>query len=258
MAKLEDVTWYKPNADFLYSTFDIFSAHHPWAGNDSVRPKSIAREIWEGFLSFEDYVRRYNVARMEGVLLRYLSQVHSTLSRNLPETARNDEVLEIIAFFRAMLARVDSSLIEEWENLVNPTEPTALAEAATPDRAPRRLDQKSFNARVRAEMHQLMRALSKRDFEAASACVANHDWDPARFEAEFSALFETQGDLRHDPDARRGHWMRIDARSELVFDVTQTLIDAEGEGGFQIEAEIVLDEPRMPAGPMLRILEVRE
>lgn len=257
MAKLENVTWDKPNADFLYSTFDIFSAHHPWAGNDSVRPKSIAREIWEGFLSFEDYVRRYSVARMEGVLLRYLSQVHSTLARNLPETARNDEVLEIIAFFRAMLARVDSSLVEEWENLVNPMEPTALAEMASPDRAPRRLDQKSFNARVRAEMHQLMQALSKRDFEAASVCVANLDWDPARFEAEFTALFEAQGDLRHDPDARRGHWTRIDARSELAFDVTQTLIDAEGEGGFQIEAEIVLDEPRMPAGPMLRILEVR-
>jgi hypothetical protein len=258
MAKLEGVTWDKPNADFLYSTFDIFSTHHPWVGNDSVRPKSIAREIWEGFLSFEDYVRRYSVARMEGVLLRYLNQVHSTLSRNLPEAARNDEVMEVIAFFRAMLARVDSSLIEEWESLVNLKQSAELPEAVTPDRAPRRLDQKSFNARVRAEMHQLMQALSKRDFETASACVANDDWDAARFESEFTALFDVQGDVRHDPDARRGHWTQIDARSELAFDVVQTLIDAEGEGGSQIEAEVILDEPRMPPGPMLRILALRE
>jgi superfamily II RNA helicase len=257
MTKLEGVTWDKPNAEFLYSTFNIFAEHHPWAGNDSIRPKSIAREIWEGFLSFEDYVRRYEVARMEGVLLRYLSQIHSTLSRNLPETARNDEVLEIIAFFRAMLARVDSSLVEEWENLVNPEERPARPDVPIPDRAPRRLDQKSFNARIRAEMHQLMQALSKRDFEAATTCVANDDWDPARFESEFASLFDVQGEVRHDPDARRGHWTQIDGRSELAFDVVQTLLNLEGEGEFQIEAEVVLEEPRLPAGPMLRMIGVR-
>ena len=102
-----------------------------------------------------------------------------------------------------------------------------------------------------------MQALSKHDFEAASACVANADWDPARFESEFAALFDVQGDVRHDPDARRGHWTRIDARSEPVFDVIQTLINVDGEGEFQLEAEIVLEEPRMPAGPMLRMLGVR-
>lgn len=257
MTKLEGVTWDKPNADFLYSTFNIFAEHHPWAGSDSVRPKSIAREFWEGFLSFEDYVRRYNIARMEGVLLRYLSQVHSTLSRNLPEAARNDEILEIIAFFRAMLARVDSSLVEEWENLVKPKDAPSRPDVPVPDRAPRRLDAKSFNARVRAEMHQLMQALSRHNFEAASACIVAGGWDPARFEAEFASLFEIQSEVRYDPDARRGHWTRIEARSELEFDVVQTLINIDGDGEFQIEAEIVLEEPRMPAGPMLRILAVR-
>jgi superfamily II RNA helicase len=257
MAKLEGVTWDKPNADFLYSTYDIFAAHHPWIEGDSVRPKSIAREIWEGFLSFDDYVRRYGVARLEGVLLRYLNQVHSTLARNLPEAARNDEIDEVIAFFRAMLARVDSSLVEEWENLVQPGDPAPI-EDATPERAPRRLDPKRFNARVRAEMHQLLHALSRKDFEEAAACVAEGGWDAARFESEFEAVFDAQGDVRHDPEARRGHWTGLEARHELVFDVVQTLIDEEGEGGFQIEAEIVLDEPRLPAGPMLRILGLRE
>jgi superfamily II RNA helicase len=258
MAKLEGVTWEKPNADFLYSTYDVFSVHHPWIGTDSVRPKGIAREIWEGFLAFEDYIRRYGVARLEGVLLRYLNQVHSTLSRNLPESARSHEIEEMIAFFRAMLARVDSSLIQEWENLVRPGADSSPAPQAVPDRAPRRLDLKRFNSRVRAEMHQLMQALSKRDFEAAATCVANTDWDAARFEEECIAIFEAQRAVRHDPEARKGHWTRIDARSEFAFDVVQTLIDAEGEGGFQIEAEVILEEARMPAGPMLRILGLHE
>jgi hypothetical protein len=258
MAKLEDVTWDKPNADFLYSTYNVFAAHHPWVGQDSVRPKSIAREIWQGFLAFDDYVRRYELARLEGVLLRYLSQVHSTLARNLPEAARNDEVEEIIAFLRAMLARVDSSLIEEWENLVQPEKKPAAIENASPDRAPREVDQKQFASRVRAEMHQLMQALSRRDFEMAAGCVANNGWDAERFEAEFKRVFEAQGEVRTDPNARLSHWTRLDSRGTLAFDVVQTLIDEEGEGGFQIEAEVLLEGPRLPGGPLLRILGLRE
>lgn len=261
MEKLEGVTWDKPNAEFLYSTFDLFAQHHPWVGTDSVRPKSIAREIWEGFLSFDDYVRRYGIARMEGVLLRYLSQVHSTLARNLPESARNEEILELIAFFRAMLARVDSSLVEEWESLVAPGAEALSPSEAVPARAPRRLDRRSFDARVRAEMHQLMQALSRRDFEAAVACLAEDaeaDWTPERLEAELAPILEQGGEVRCDPPARLNHWTRIAERDELCFDVIQTLIDAEGEGDRQIEAEIVLDEPRLPAGPMLRWIGLRE
>jgi superfamily II RNA helicase len=260
MEKLEGVTWDKPNEDFLYTTFNLFRAHHPWVGDDSIAPKSIAREIWEGFLSFDDYVRRYEIARMEGVLLRYLSQVHSTLARNLPETARNDEVLEVIAFLRAMLARIDSSLVEEWESLVNPAAIPEAASEMLPDRAPRRLDRKAFDARVRAELHQLLQMLSRGNYEGAAACVAPSTtdlWDAARFELELRPILESQETLRSDPDARRGHWTQISARNELEYEVVQTLIDRDGEGAGQIEFEVVLEEPRMPAGPMLQIRALR-
>jgi superfamily II RNA helicase len=261
MEKLEGVTWDKPNSEFLYATFNLFSAHHPWVGDDSIKPKSIAREIWEGFLPFEQYVRHYGVARIEGMLLRYLNQVHSTLARNLPEAARNDEVLEIIAFLRALLARVDSSLVEEWESLVHPGEAKPSPEETLPDRAPRRLDRKSFDARVRAEMHQFMQALSRRDFEAAASCLSAEGepvWDAQRLESEWAPLFDSQPDLRCDPEARLAHWTRLEARGELLFDIVQTLIDEDGEGGFQIEARIELSEARMPAGPMLQLRGLRD
>jgi len=262
MARLEHVTWDKPIAPFLYATFDLFGEQHPWVGTDSIRPKSIARELWEGFVPFEDYVRRYGIARLEGVLLRYLSQVHSTLARNLPESARNDEVVEVIAFLRAMLARVDSSLVEEWENLIDPNRVATATPEAVPDRAPRRLDRRSFDARVRAEMHLFLHALAHRDFEAAAACVANpEDWDAERLETEFAPLYATSAGPRADPEARKSHWTRIEERTEksgvLRFEVVQTLIDDEGEGDAQIEAEVELVEAKMPAGTMLRIKGLR-
>jgi hypothetical protein len=257
MAKLEGVTWDRPNADFLYATFDVFRAHHPWVGNDSIGPKSIAREMWEGFLSFDDYVKRYGLARSEGVLLRYLAQVHTTLARNLPEAARNDEVLEVIGYLRALLARVDSSLVEEWESLVDPSRPSEPEAPEQPERTPRRLDRRAFEARLRAELHQLLRALARGDYEGASACIAPGGWDAEHFEEALAPVLEAQGPLRADPEARRAHWTRIDARSELAYDVVQTLIDEEGEGAGQLEATVELEETRMPKEPMLRMVAIR-
>ena len=46
-----------------------------------IQPKSVAREMFETYTSFDDYVRRYGLARSEGALLRYLVQVHDTLRK---------------------------------------------------------------------------------------------------------------------------------------------------------------------------------
>jgi hypothetical protein len=257
MEKLEGITWDKPNADFLYATFDLFRTHHPWVGDEAIAPKSIAREIWEGFVPFDDYVKRYGLARAEGVLLRYLNQVHTTLARNLPESARNDEILEVIGFLRAMLARVDSSLVEEWETLVRPDQGDR-DEDPRPEshRAPRRLDRRSFEARARAELHQLLLCLSRGDYEGAAACLSDDTrevWDAARIETEIQPVLEVLGAIRADPEARRGHWTRIEAEGELRFQLIQTLIDETGEGAATIEVGVELEETRLPAGPMLRL-----
>ena len=56
------------------------------SGSENIRPKSIAREMVERFMSFNDYVREYELQRSEGVLLRYLSEVYKTLVQTVPET----------------------------------------------------------------------------------------------------------------------------------------------------------------------------
>jgi superfamily II RNA helicase len=127
--QLEDVTWPKPEAEFIYETFRVFSEAHPWLGESNVRPKSVAREMAEDYRDFVDYVREYAVARSEGLLLRYLSQVHNTLVQTVPEEAKTEEVYDVIAFLRTMLQRVDSSLVEAWETLLRP-EPAAPAQGA--------------------------------------------------------------------------------------------------------------------------------
>ncbi len=113
--RLEAVTYPKPNAKFVYASFTIFAEKHPWLRTENIHPKSIAREMFESCILFESYVRHYELARSEGTLLRYLHQVYGTLQRNVPEAAKNEEVFEMTTFFRALIAGVDSSLLEEWE-----------------------------------------------------------------------------------------------------------------------------------------------
>jgi len=81
--------------------------------------------------------------------------------------------------------------------------------------------------------------------------------DASRLETECAPIFDAHPTLRCDPEARLAHWTRIAARDELHFDVVQTLVDEEGEGGAQLETEVVLEEARMPAGPMLAWVGIR-
>ena len=54
MAQLESVTYPQPNREFIEATFEAFAAQHPWVGPHDIRPKSVARELYSDYASFED------------------------------------------------------------------------------------------------------------------------------------------------------------------------------------------------------------
>jgi hypothetical protein len=86
MEELEKLEYPKPLRDFVYETFNAFADRHPWVGEENIRPKSIAREMFEGFRSFSDYVQEYDLERVEGLLLRHLHSVYKVLSQTVPDT----------------------------------------------------------------------------------------------------------------------------------------------------------------------------
>ena len=123
MERLAKVEHPKPNREWIYQSFDEFRLRHPWVGSDNVKPKSVAREMYERSLTFGEYVGDYGLKRSEGVVLRYLSDVYKGLVQNVPEDARTDDLLDVIAWLGALVRQVDSSLIDEWERLLEPDEP---------------------------------------------------------------------------------------------------------------------------------------
>jgi hypothetical protein len=254
IAKLDEMEWPKPNRDFIYDTFNAFADRHPWIGQENVKPKSVAREMYEGFASFDDYVRSYGLERSEGVLLRYLSQVYKTMAETVPLPARSEEVMDILAHFRALLADVDTSLIEEWESLTQGGRArpgrAAVARQAVDPAAERR----ALNAAIRAELHKLLRALARKDYAAALrplAPGAGEAWTIERLTAEMAPFWAAHTELLTTPDARRPDRTRIDELEPGRLRAQQTLVDGEGDEDWSIDC--LVDVNAAGAPPFLQL-----
>ena len=260
--RLETVDHPKPNAAMIYESFRLFAERHPWVEESAVRPKSIAREMWERYEDFPDFVRRYSAERSEGLLLRYLGQVHNTLVQSVPEFSRDDEIVDAIGFFRAMIARVDSSLFEAWEGMQTATMPSKTRHATRPP-PPRRVDlardPRRLAARVRAEMHQVVRALSTRDYEAAAAALSPGDaaLTAAEVEERLAPFYDACEAIRFDAEARRGDRTVIRDLGERRFLVVQSLLDAHDTHDFALEALVDLRGEGDPVDPLLRLEALR-
>jgi superfamily II RNA helicase len=260
--QLDEVTFPKPLAEFIYATFNLFAEKHPWLEAESIHPKSIAREMAESFMGFHDYVRAYGLERSEGLLLRYLGQVYTTLSQNVPEALRTDELEEIRAYLRAMLEQVDASLMEEWESLVHPEplrEPTP--ESLRPQRRERDLaaDPRVFAARVRQEWHRLVQLLAERDWEEAARSVRQDPedpWEPRRFQAELAPFFAEYGEIVTTPAAREKHLTQIQPTGPRTWDVMQTLVDPQGDNLFCLFGHVDLLGETSPEGPIIRMRRI--
>jgi hypothetical protein len=166
MLQLEEVEWPKPGKDFIYDTFNAFVAGRPWMAEGNVRPKSIAREMFENWQSFEDYVKTYGLERSEAVLLRHLSEVYKVLSQTVPPSAKTPEVLEVETFLEDILRSVDSSLLDEWEKLRNP-EYVPVADRPPTERQaqPFTRNKPTFTRALRNAVFDVVKALSHGKFE---------------------------------------------------------------------------------------------
>ncbi len=259
MAELEKVEYPKPNRDFVYATFNEFAARHPWVGQENIRPKSVAREMVEKFMTFPDYVREYELQRSEGLVLRYLSEAYKTLVQTVPESYRDDELLDVIAFLRGTVRGVDSSLIDEWERLRDPSfEPAAKADprgALGPP--PLWADPRAFAARLRNELHALLVSLARKDWAAALAALApGSSWTAARLETELAPYFAEHPRIDTTPAARRPHHTFVKELGPRRWEAVQRIVDEAGEVDWMIQCEVDLSGPHDPDRPVIALVRI--
>lgn len=261
--ELEKVEYPKPNRDFVYNTFNEFSARHPWVGQENIRPKGIAREMYENFCSFTEYIRDNNLLRAEGLLLRYLSEAYKVLVQTVPVDAKTEEVLAIEEYLGSMVRSIDSSLLDEWETLKNPNfvraetmDPIEAARAAEDFDITR--DVKGFEIMIRNEAFRFVRAMAI-DKEEALALLANEDLKAVEIELEtrLKVYFEQHARILTDAKSRAAHHLRITKEDRNRWLVEQTLVDPEGDNDWSVLFSLDLARARKERRPVLHFEAIK-
>ncbi|HSK95750.1 MAG TPA: DUF3516 domain-containing protein, partial [Euzebyales bacterium] len=129
MAELENIQWPQPMAEQIYEVFDRWRVGNRWIEDRNVAPKGVVRDLYDQAMDFGDFVRHYGLKRSEGGLLRYLSDTYRTLERTVPDEAKTDGVDELIEWLGAVIRATDSSLVDEWQALLDPAAVDADAAA---------------------------------------------------------------------------------------------------------------------------------
>jgi hypothetical protein len=275
MEELEKLEYPKPMADFVYTTFNAFAERHPWVGEENIRPKSIAREMFEQFRSFAEYVLDYELQRSEGLLLRHLNSVYKALSQTVPDGLKSEQVFEMESYLGTLVREVDSSLADEWERMRDPgyqpltapgTPGLALKPPGSEDAAPDiTLDAKAFTRAIRTRVFTFLRAWSNGNGVAALAALdlprpdddPSAAWAPERLRTALDEYRVEHGALRLDPEARNlRHTYVHTAGDGDPWRVQQMLVDPEEHNDWVAEFEVDIKASRDAGQPVLRLVRL--
>lgn len=260
--RLAEIRWPQPLRDELLAMLASFSERHPWVTGEWVRPKAVARDLYERGLGFRDYVSLLGVKRSEGVLLRYLTEVYRTLQRNVPEGARTEELEEITAWVGAVIRQVDSSLLEEYELLegaLGEGAEVAVLDAAALDTTPPPItaDRRAFRAMVRTEVFRWVQALARHDHGALAKLVFEDgtQQDLVWWRDLMEPYWEEWDSIGIDADARSARFLQIDEYDDR-WALTQWLVDPEETNEWSLTARVDLrasDEAGEPVVALVRV-----
>ena len=257
MAELEKIEYPKPNAEFLYGTYDVFAERHPWVGADVLRPKSIARDMYELGMSFVEYVKEYGLQRSEGVLLRYLTDAYKGFVQTVPESAKTDELYDVSDWLGLVVRSVDASLLDEWEQLQSP-EDVALAadEPKAEETVDITKDQRGFTTMVRNAVWKIVRYLAFKRYDRAAEALSESggedDWSAERFSETLAPYWAEYDAIDIGPEARSSGQLQIE-RGDDTWQLTQIILDPNGDRSWHLRFSIDLAASRDAAQPVLKL-----
>ncbi len=255
MELLDEVTWPKPLAELLESAYEMYRQGHPWVADHQLSPKSVVRDMYERAMTFPEYVQFYGLSRSEGLVLRYLADAYKTLRQTVPEDAKTEELVDLIEWLGELVRQVDSSLIDEWERLRNPSDVAEVA-ASLDDRPPAvTRNARAFRVLVRNAMFRRVELAALRRWDLLGELDAGDGWNADAWADALEPYFETYDAIGVGPDARGPALLMIEQGREK-WTVRQILDDPDGDHDWGISAEIDLAASDEIGAAAVRITDV--
>ncbi len=253
MAALEEISYPKPLGELLAQSFEVFASSQPWVRDFELSPKSVVRDMFERALSFGELISFYQLARSEGLVLRYLSDAYRAIRQTVPADAQTSDLLDLVAWLGELVRQVDSSLVDEWESLVNPT--ADPSEPVVPPAPPSVLtNRRAFLVLVRNELFRRVQLAALQKDDELAALDPDVDWSAA-----LDAYFDEHDEIRTGGAARSPRLVHIDetqAAASGLWKVEQTIDDPEGHHDWRIRGEVDLVASEEAGTAVVRVTEV--
>ncbi|WP_116245338.1 RNA helicase [Nocardiopsis sp. FIRDI 009] len=256
MERLEEIDYPKPLEELLDHAYEVYRRGHPWVGDHPLRPKSVARDMFERAMTFTEYVGFYELARSEGLVLRYLASAYKALNQTVPDDAKTEELRDLVEWLGELVRQVDSSLLDEWEQLTNPEEEAPDGEAEAEERVrPVTANARAFRVLVRNEMFRRVELAARRRYDDLGKLDADGGWDAGSWEEALEDYFEEHDEIGTGPDAR-GPAMLLIEEEDGLWRVRQILADPAGDHDWGISAEVDLAASDAEGHAVVRITDV--
>ena len=246
MDRLQEITYPKPLEDMLQAAFDEYRHDVPWANDYWLSPKSVVRDMVETASDFTGYIARYNIARSEGTLLRYLSDAYRALARTVPQEKRDEQLDDIISWLRVVVRSIDSSLVDEWEHAGTDTDASeAAANLAAPGAKQAVVeDRRGLTVLVRNAMFRRVQLMDLDKPDELGALDKDWGYGVHEWEDTLDDYYDEHEYVNIDAKARSGELFILDEskeNSEHSWKVRQIIDDSDGDHDWAITGTVDLD-----------------
>ncbi|NBM20240.1 RNA helicase [Streptomyces sp. GC420] len=258
MERLQDIDYPKPLEELLFHAYNTYRKSHPWVGDHPLSPKSVIRDMYERAMSFTEFVAFYELARTEGIVLRYLASAYKALDHNVPDDLKSEDFEDLVAWLGEMVRQVDSSLLDEWEQLANPEEETAEEAQDKADQVqPVTKNARAFRVLVRNAMFRRVELAALDKVAELGELDAESGWDEEAWGEAMDGYWEEYDDLGTGPDARGPKLLMIEEQPEHgLWKVRQTFADPNGDHDWGISAEVDLAASDEEGRAVVRVTDV--
>lgn len=257
MNAADQITYPQPLAEMLEDAFETYRSGAPWIAEFDLAPKSIVRDMYERAVGFGDFVQYYQLARSEGILLRYLSDAYRALRQTVPVSSLTEELEDLVAWLGELIRQTDNSLIDEWEKMTagEDAEPTQDSlEELVAEQAPKVTDNvRAFTIMVRNAMFRRVELFAEEKEKLLGELDGEHGWDADRWADALDEYFDEYDDIYTDADARAPRHLTMDRSDPEVWKVRQAFSDPADNFDYGITATVDLLSSDDVGAPVIRV-----
>ncbi|MFD4003011.1 DEAD/DEAH box helicase [Streptomyces rubiginosohelvolus] len=258
MERLQEVTYPKPLSELLWHAYDVYRTSHPWVNDHPVSPKSVIRDMYERAMTFTEFTSHYELARTEGIVLRYLASAYKALEHTIPDDVKSEDLQDLISWLGEMVRQVDSSLLDEWEQLANPEVETAeQAQEKADEVKPVTANPRAFRVLVRNAMFRRVELAALDRAGALGELDGESGWDEDAWGEALDAYWDAHEEIGTGPDARGPKLLKIEEDpAHGLWRVWQAFADPAGDHDWGIKAEVDLAASDEEGRAVVRVTEV--